>query len=56
MEVLALAEEDVDPSVMVKLREKRQTGRVPLADMEVKPKSDKNFWPVKECVVWFANR
>jgi len=56
MEVLALAEEDVDLGVMVKVREKGQTGHVPLADMEVKPKSDKNFWPVKEYVVWFANR
>ncbi len=41
---------------MVTFREKGQTGYVPLADLEVKPKSDKNFWPAREYVVWFANR
>jgi len=24
-------------------------------DLEVRPKTDKNFWPVREYVVWFAN-
>lgn len=56
MEVLGLDEEDVDLGVTVKIREKGQIGYVPLADLEVKPKSDKNFWPVREYVVWFANR
>jgi hypothetical protein len=56
MEALALEEEDIDIGVIVTVREKGQTGRVPLADVQVKPKSDKNFWPVKEYVVWFANR
>ena len=56
MEVLALEEDDVDLGVTVRVREKGQIGCVPLADLEVKPKSDKNFWPVREYVVWFANR
>ena len=27
-----------------------------MADLEVKSKSDKNFWSAREYVVWFANR
>ena len=56
MDVLELAEEDVDRGVMVKVREKGQIGYVPLCDLEVKPKTNPNFWPVREYVVWFANR
>ena len=56
MEVVELAEEDVDRGVMVRVREKGQVGCVPLADVTVKPKTDPNFWPVREYVVWFANR
>jgi hypothetical protein len=56
MEVLELADEDVDRGMMIKVREKGQVGSVPLADMEVSDKSDANFWPVREYVVWFANR
>ena len=56
MDVLALVEEDVDRGVMVRVREKGQVDCVPLADVEVKPKTDANFWPVREYVVWFANR
>ena len=56
MDVLGLVEEDVDRGVMVKVREKGQVGYVPLADVEVTAKTDANFWPVREYVVWFANR
>ena len=56
MEALALEEEDIDIGVILTVQEKGQTGRVPLADVEVKPKSDKNYWPVREYVVWFGNR
>jgi hypothetical protein len=56
MEVVALDEEDVDRGVVVKVREKGKVGYVPLCDVEVTPKTDKNFWPVREYVVWFANR
>jgi len=40
----------------MKVREGIKKGRVPLADLEVTSKKDKNFWPVREYVVWFANR
>jgi hypothetical protein len=56
MQVLSLAEEDVDKGVMVEVREKQQTGCVPLCDLKVTPKTDPNYWPVREYVVWFANR
>ncbi len=36
-------------------REKGKTGSVPLWDVEVTPKSDPNFWPIREYVVWMAN-
>ena len=36
MEVLKIAEEDVDRGVIVKVREKGQTGCVPLSDLDVK--------------------
>ena len=56
MDVLELAEEDVDRGIIVKVREKGQTGYVPLDEVEVTPKTNPNFWPVREYVVWFANR
>ena|ERR1700733_396493 len=56
MQAVALLEEDIDLGVILTVSEKGQTGYVPLADVQVKPKSDKNFWPVREYVVWFANR
>jgi len=28
----------------------------PLWDLQVKPKTSKNFRPVREYIVWFANR
>ena len=31
-------------------------GTVPLQDFEVIPKSDPNYWPVREFAVWYANR
>jgi hypothetical protein len=56
MEVLGLELEDDPCGIIVKAREKRRIGHVPLCDLEVKPKTDKNCWPVREYVVWFANR
>ena len=56
LEVLSLEGEDEMMGVMVKAQEKGQVGHLPLADLEVKPKTDKNYWPVREYVVWFANR
>lgn len=31
-------------------------GYVPLCDLEVTSRKDRNFWPVREYAVWFANR
>jgi hypothetical protein len=42
--------------INVKVREGRRTGYVPLSDLEVTSKDDKNYWPVREYVVWFANK
>jgi hypothetical protein len=55
MEILGLDFEDDSYGVIVKAREKGRIGRLPLCDLEVKPKTDKNYWPVQEYVVWFAN-
>jgi hypothetical protein len=56
MEVLELAKEDVDRGVMVKVSERGDIGYVPMADLEVNLKTNANFWPVREYVVWFASR
>ena len=31
-------------------------GYVPLCDVVVSERDDRNFWPVREYVIWFANR
>jgi hypothetical protein len=54
-EVVGLDEEDVDKGILVKAREKGRIREVPLCDLKVKPKTDKNYWPVREYVVWDAN-
>ena len=56
MTVVALECEMERYGVIVKVREGRKTGNVPFADLEVTSKSDKNYWPVREYVVWFANQ
>ena len=56
MNVIALGSEDDLYGIIVKVRENRRIGYVPLCDVEVTPNNDKNYWPVKEYVVWFANR
>jgi hypothetical protein len=40
----------------MQVREGQHQGYVPLADLEAMPKADKNYWPVREYVVWYANR
>ena len=42
--------------VIVQVREGRRKGYVPLCDFEVTSREDRNFWPVREYVIWFANR
>lgn len=56
MKVLKLSSKDDLYGIIVKAREGRHVGSVPLCDVEVMPKNDPNFWFVQEYVVWFANR
>jgi len=56
MTVLALEPEDIRYGIVVKVQEEGRIGHVPLCDLQVTSKSDKNYWPVREYVVWFANR
>lgn len=54
--VLGISSEDDLRGIFVKVKEGRNTGHVPLCDVEVTSKYNPNYWPVKEYVVWFANR
>ena len=56
MEIVGLDGEDEMMGMIVEAKEKGQIGHLPLADLEVKPKTDKNYWPVREHVMWFGNR
>ena len=56
MEVIGIDVDDMNIGITVVVKEKGETGYVPLADLLVKPKTDKNFWPVREYGEWFANR
>ncbi|MFZ4703719.1 MAG: calcium-binding protein [Candidatus Methylumidiphilus sp.] len=56
VKILALEDEEEECVIIVKVKEGKKTGYVPLCDLEVTSKEDKNFWPVREYVVWFANR
>jgi hypothetical protein len=56
MEVLDLRDEDLSRfGILVSVREGIVNGVVPLADLEVTPKKDKDYWPVREYTVWEAN-
>ena len=56
MKVLKLYYEDDLYGFIAGVREGRRLGSVPLCDVEVTSKNDRNYWPVREYVVWFANR
>jgi len=56
MNVISLEEDDDKYGIIIKVHESGKTGYVPLCDVEVTSKDNKNFWPVREYVVWFANR
>ena len=56
MNVLSIEEDDDKYGIIIKVREGRQKGYIPLCDVEVASRDDPNFWPVREYVVWFANR
>lgn len=56
MKAIDIEMEDDHYGVILKVREGKRVGHVPLCDVEVTSKENKNFWPVREYVVWFANR
>ena len=56
VKVIEIEMEDESHGIILKVREGRKTGYIPLCDVEVNSRKDKNYWPVKEYVVWFANR
>ncbi len=56
MKVIGIELEDDMYGIILKVREGRKVGYVPLCDVEVVDKEDPNFWPAREYAVWFANR
>jgi hypothetical protein len=56
MQAVALDDDDPKYGMLIQVREGNKTGYVPLCDVEVTSRIDPNFWPVREYVVWFANR
>ena len=42
--------------IIVWVQEGENIGQVPLCDVEVTSRDNKNFWPVREYAVWFANK
>jgi len=56
MKVIGIDQEDDLYGIILKVREGRRVGYVPLCDVEVLDQENPNFWPVREYVVWFANR
>jgi len=56
MEVTGQLDEDPDYGIIASVREGAAENEVPLADLEVLTQEDPNYWPVREYVVWFANR
>lgn len=56
VEVLDIEDDDEMRGLIVKVKEGRKKGYLMLCELEVASKEDRNFWPVREYVVWFANR
>ena len=57
MDVVGLClEKDGRYGILVEVQQGKKKGHVPLADLEVVSKQDSNYWPVREYVVWSANR
>ena len=55
MKAIDIEMEDDQYGIILKVREGKKIGYVPLCDVEVTSKENENFWPVREYVVWFAN-
>jgi hypothetical protein len=56
MVVLDIEMEDDHHGIILKVEEEKRVGQVPLCDVQVTTKENENYWPVREYVVWFANR
>lgn len=56
MKVIDIEIEDSHYGIILKVKEGRRVGHVPLCDVEVTSKDDENFWSVREYAVWYANR
>ncbi len=56
MKAVGIEPEDDRYGIILKVREGRRVGYVPLCDLQVASTGDDNYWPVREYVVWFANR
>lgn len=55
MDVLSIHDEDDMYGVIISVQEGRRKSYLSLGEVEVTSRSDPNFWPVREYVVWFAN-
>ena len=55
MQAVALEEEDGKYGFLIRVQEGKKEGCIPLADVEIPSKTDRNYWPVREYVVWMAN-
>ena len=56
MRVVGIDMEDEHYGIILKVKEGRRVGFVPLCDVEVTFKENENYWPVREYAMWFANR
>jgi len=56
MKAVAIDMEDEKYGIILKVREGRRVGAVPLCEVEVTLKENENYWLVREYAVWFANR
>ena len=54
--LLDLDDEDEMRGVIGKVSKGRKKSFILLAEVEATSKEDKNFWPLREYVVWFANQ
>ena len=55
VKVIDIEDEDDGYGIIIKVREGRKTGYIPLCEVEVTSRENENFWSVREYVVWFAN-
>ncbi|MBI1987818.1 MAG: hypothetical protein HYS70_05675 [Nitrospinae bacterium] len=55
MQAVSLDEEHWKYGMVVRVTDGKKKGAIPLADVEVTSKTNPNYWPVREYVVWSAN-